>query len=89
MNNLTWSGNSPARKDLLKSEIDEKSKKKIDYKKEFLDLQKILEKLEEKYHNKPTNPVSGAIVDLRSCIMSLEKELKDNINFPDDKRGNK
>lgn len=87
MNNLTWSGNSTTKISVVKD--DPKTKKKVDYKKEFSDLQKILEKLEEKYLTKPTNPVSGAIINLKSCLEGLKKEIDDNMNFSDAKKGDK
>jgi archaellum component FlaC len=70
MNNLTWSGN--------------KAKKKVDFKKELLDLEKVLERVKEKYELRPTNPVSSAIVNLNSSIEGLKKEVE-NMKYLDGK----
>jgi hypothetical protein len=84
MNNLTWSGNSPAKKsEIIKDET--KTKKKVDYKKELLDLERVLEKIEEKYEMRPTNPVSSSIVNLKSSIEALKKEIE-NMKYMDGKR---
>jgi hypothetical protein len=84
MNNLTWSGNSPAKKsEIIKDET--KTKKKVDYKKELLDLERVLEKIEEKYDMRPTNPVSSSIVNLKSSIEALKKEIE-NMKYMDGKR---
>lgn len=83
MNNLTWSGNTVVNKS-EKPKEESKLKKKVDYKKEISDLEKILEKLCEKYEIRPTNPVSGAIINLRSTLESLRKEAE-NTKFLDAK----
>jgi hypothetical protein len=73
MNNLTWSGSTSQNNQETKGEI--KSKKKVDYKKDLTDLQKILERLKEKYEIKPTNPISSSIVNLVSTIECIKREM--------------
>jgi hypothetical protein len=73
MNNLTWSGSTSQNNQETKGGI--KSKKKVDYKKDLTDLQKILERLKEKYEIKPTNPISSSIVNLVSTIECIKREM--------------
>ena len=85
MNNLTWSGNFKQEPQEIKT--DTKVKKKVDYKKDLSDLQKILEKIKEKYEIKPTNPISSAIVNLHSAIDGITREIG-NITYMDARKGN-
>lgn len=73
MNNLTWSGSPTQKNQETKGEI--KPKKKVDYKKDLIDLQKILERLKEKYEIKPTNPISSSIVNLVSTTECIKREM--------------
>jgi len=83
MNNLTWSGNNPTKK--TETQKDEnKAKKKVDFKKELLDLEKVLERVKEKYELRPTNPVSSAIVNLNSSIEGIKREIE-NMKYLDGK----
>jgi archaellum component FlaC len=83
MNNLTWSGNNPTKKTETRKD-ENKAKKKVDFKKELLDLEKVLERVKEKYELRPTNPVSSAIVNLNSSIEGLKKEVE-NMKYLDGK----
>ena len=85
MNNLTWSGDSSKKKDDIREES--KTKKKIDYKKDLADLEKILEKVKEKYEIKPTNPISSAIVNLDGAIAGIKREIE-NITYMDARKNN-
>ena len=85
MNNLTWSGNFKREPQEIKT--DPKTKKKIDYKKDLVDLQKILERIKEKYEIKPSNPISSAIVNLGSVIEGIEREIE-NITYMDARKDN-
>jgi hypothetical protein len=85
MNNLTWSGNFKQEPQEIKP--DPKAKKKIDYKKDLSDLQKVLERIEEKYGIKPTNPISSAIVNLHSAIGGITREIE-NITYMDARKSN-
>lgn len=78
MNNLTWSGSHTGKNQETKGEI--KPKKKIDYKKDLVDLQKILERLKEKYEIKPTNAISSSILNLDSAIQAIKREME-NISY--------
>jgi hypothetical protein len=72
MNNLTWSGKSPEDKKPQAKKEDIK-KKKISYTKETEDLEKIYNKIKEKYDLHPHNKVSKAIIDLSSVLENLKK----------------
>jgi hypothetical protein len=85
MNNLTWSGNFKQEPQEIKT--DPKTKKKIDYKKDLVDLQKIMERIKEKYEIKPSNPISSAIVNLGSVIEGIEREIE-NITYMDARKSN-
>jgi hypothetical protein len=85
MNNLTWSGNSTQKPQEIKEDV--KSKKKIDYKKDLVDLEKVLERVKEKYEIKPTNPVSSAIVNISSAIEGIKREIE-NITYMDARKNN-
>jgi hypothetical protein len=85
MNNLTWSGNFKQEPQEIKT--DSKAKKKIDYKKDLTDLQKILERIKEKYEVKPTNPISSAIVNLHGAIDGIAREIE-NIMYMDARKSN-
>lgn len=72
MNNLSWSGEKESpKKDSTKKE--DLKKKKISYTKEIEDLQKIHNKIEEKYSLMPHNKISGALVDIRCALENLKK----------------
>lgn len=73
MNNLTWSGSHTQKNQETRGEI--KPKKKVDYKKDLVDLQKILERIKEKYEIKPSNPISSSIVNLVSTIECIKREI--------------
>ena len=49
-----------------------------------MDLEKVLERVKEKYELRPTNPVSSAIVNLNSSIEGLKKEIE-NMKYLDGK----
>jgi hypothetical protein len=84
MNNLSWSGESSKKK----SDTKEYSKiKKVDYKKELSDLEKIHSKIQEKYNIKSTNPISSALVNIRAAIDGLKREIEDS-NFINAQEGN-
>jgi thiamine pyrophosphokinase len=85
MNNLTWSGDSAKKKQDVKEES--KTKKKIDYKKDLTDLEKILERIKEKYGIKPTNPISSAMVNLDGAIEGVKREIE-NITYMDARKDN-
>lgn len=85
MNNLTWSGDSGKKKQDAKEES--KTKKKIDYKKDLTDLEKILERIKEKYEIKPTNPISSAMVNLDGAIEGIKREIE-NITYMDARKDN-
>lgn len=85
MNNLTWSGDSAKKKQDVKEES--KTKKKIDYKKDLTDLEKILERIKEKYEIKPTNPISSAMVNLDGAIERVKREIE-NITYMDARKDN-
>lgn len=69
MSNNTSSGSST--KNLKESKI----KKKNDYTKEISDLEKVMEKIEEKYLSGPNSYTSSAIMNLKSCIDGLKKSI--------------
>ena len=71
MNNLSWGEST--KKELSKVKEEVKPKKKIDYKKEIVDLEKILERLNEKYESFAHSKVSNAIVDVTGAIENLKK----------------
>lgn len=73
MNNLTWSGSHTQKNQETKGE--NKPKKKVDYKKDLIDLQKILERIKEKYEIKPSNPISSSIVNLVSTMECIKREI--------------
>jgi len=84
MNNLSWSGESSKKK----SDTKEDPKiKKVDYKKELSDLEKIHSKIQEKYNIKSTNPISSALVNIRAAIDGLKREIEDS-NFINAQEGN-
>jgi hypothetical protein len=85
MNNLTWSGNPKQKPQEIKG--DGKTKKKIDYKKDLIDLQKLRERIQEKYEIKPSNPISSAIVNIGSAIEGIEREIE-NITYMDARKDN-
>ena len=85
MNNLTWSGNPKQKPQEIKG--DGKTKKKIDYKKDLIDLQKLRERIQEKYEIKPSNPISSAIVNIGSAIEGIEREIG-NITYMDARKDN-
>lgn len=70
MNNLSWSKNSST-KTIDKPE--EKSKKKISFKKEIEELEKIKGKLKEKYELAAINRISNSILEVETAIQNLKK----------------
>ena len=71
MDNITFSNKG-------KKETKESAKqknKKVDYIKEIADLEKTLEKIQDKYELNPNNHISGASTYLRACIESLKKSI--------------
>lgn len=70
MNNLSWSKESSA-KPVVKDEP--KTRKKITYKKEIEDLEKIKSKLKEKYEYFAVNRISNAIIEIETAIQNLKK----------------
>lgn len=78
MNNLSWSGSFPQKNKEIP--VENKPKRKLDYKKDLVDLQKILERLKEKYQIKPTNAISSSIVNLDSAIQAIKREME-NISY--------
>lgn len=72
MNNLSWSKESkPKAKDEIKP--DNKQKKKISYKKEIEDLEKIKIRLQEKYESLAINRISNSILEIETAIQNLKK----------------
>jgi len=71
MNNLSFSDSS-SNKSKQKGD-DNKNKKKIDYTKEITDLQKIYNRIKEKYEIVPNTRVSNALVDLKGTIDNLKR----------------
>jgi hypothetical protein len=72
MNNLSWSKESTSKKAADKEE-PAKQKKKISYKKEIEDLEKIKSRLKEKYESLAINRVSNAILEVETAIHNLKK----------------
>ncbi len=70
MNNLSWSKTSSVK---TTSKSEEKPKKKISYKKEIEDLEKIKSRLEEKYESVAINRVSNSILEIETAIQNLKR----------------
>lgn len=83
MDNLTVTGNIPIKKTETQKKAT-KARNRIDFKKELLDLERVFERVKEKYELHPTNPVSSAILNLNSCIEGLKKEIE-NMKYADGK----
>jgi hypothetical protein len=71
MNNLSFS--DPSSNKSKQKGDDNKNKKKIDYTKEITDLQKIYNRIKEKYEIVPNTRVSNALVDLKGTIDNLKR----------------
>ena len=71
MNNLSWSGDSPEKKTPVKKE--DTKKKKIDYKKEIEDLEKIYQRILVKYELQAHSKISNAMIDIRCSLENLKK----------------
>jgi hypothetical protein len=71
MNNLSFSDSS-SNKGKQKGD-DNKNKKKIDYSKEITDLQKIYDRIKEKYNTVPNTRISNAMIDLSGSIDNLKR----------------
>lgn len=72
MNNLSWSSESTGSKKTPAKKEDAK-KKKIDYKKEIEDLEKIHQRILAKYELHAHSKVSSAMVDIRGALENLKK----------------
>ncbi len=73
MNNLSWSKESTSKKTIEKEEPP-KPKKKISYKKEIEDLEKVKSRLKEKYEVFAINRISNAILEVETAIQNLKKQ---------------
>jgi hypothetical protein len=71
MNNLSWSGESSEKKTSVKKE--DPKKKKIDYKKEIEDLEKIYQRISVKYELHAHSKVSNAMIDIMGSLDNLKK----------------
>jgi hypothetical protein len=71
MNNLSWSGDSSEKKSQVKKE--DPKKKKIDYKKEIEDLEKIYQRISAKYELHAHSKVSNAMIDIMGSLENLKK----------------
>jgi hypothetical protein len=71
MNNLSWSGDNPEKKTQIKKE--DTKKKKIDYKKEIEDLEKIYQRILVKYELHAHSKVSNAMIDIKGSLENLKK----------------
>jgi hypothetical protein len=71
MNNLSWSKEaSPLKQE---NKIENKPRKKISYKKEIEELEKIKSKLKDKYESIAINKISNAILEIETAIQNLKK----------------
>lgn len=70
MNNLSWSKSSSTK---AVNKIEEKPKKKISFKKEIEDLEKIKSRLKEKYDLIAINRISNSILEIETAIQNLRK----------------
>lgn len=71
MNNLTWSSGESSKK-TIPVKIEPKPKKKISFKKDIEDLQKLNERLKEKYDSVAINRISNAIMEIETAIRNLK-----------------
>ena len=75
MNNLSWSSEDSKEKN-AKPKNDSKGdskKKKVDYKKEIEDLEKIYQRILSKYETSAHSKVSNAMIDIRGALENLKK----------------
>lgn len=72
MNNLSWSSESEGSKKTQSKKEDIK-KKKIDYKKEIDDLEKIYQRISDKYELHAHSKVSNAMIDIKGALENLKK----------------
>jgi hypothetical protein len=76
MNNINFSEKEKGASKMKVAHKKDSKKSPEDYKKEITELQKTLEKIQEKYEKNPSSRISSCILNIKSAIQEIEKDLK-------------